>query len=236
MSVSIEKAVVGRLTVSAQKFEILVDPNRAMDLKSGKNIPMEDVLAYPVVYKDVKASEAAPEHELQRVFGTTNANTIAMEIIKRGEIQITTEQRREMVEQKRNQIASLISKRGINPQTNTPHPEQRILNAMHQGGINIDPFIDVETQLDKIVESIKKYIPIKFQNIVVQVRIPPQFAGKSFSVIKSSGKVLNEQWLGDGSLQAEIQILAGVLDEFIQKMSNLTHGNFESKVIKREDA
>ena len=236
MSISIEKAVISRLTVSGQKFEILVDPNKAMDFKSGKTISMEDVLAYPVIYKDVKASETMSEHELQRVFGTTDANIIAGEIIKKGEIQITTEQRRQMVEQKRNKIVSLIARRGINPQTNTPHPEQRILNAMQQGSMNIDPFIDAELQLDKIVESIKKFIPIKFQNVVVQVKIPPQFAGKSFTALKASGKLLGEQWLGDGSLQAEIQILAGALDEFIQKMSNLTHGNFESKVIKREDA
>ncbi|MBI2545207.1 MAG: ribosome assembly factor SBDS [Candidatus Aenigmarchaeota archaeon] len=236
MSVSIEKAVISRLTVSGQKFEILVDPSKATDWKSGKAVAIEDVLAYPVIYKDVKASESAADSELQRAFGTTNPNAIAGEILKKGEIQITTEQRREMVEQKRAQIASLISRRGINPQTNTPHPEQRILNAMQQGGINIDPFMDTEAQLDRVVESIKRFIPIKFQNVVVQVKIPPQFAGKSFSMIKASGKLMGEQWLGDGSLQAEIQILAGALDEFIQKMSNLTHGNFESKVIKREDA
>ncbi|MBI1978765.1 MAG: ribosome assembly factor SBDS [Candidatus Aenigmarchaeota archaeon] len=235
MTVSIEKSVVAKLNYAQQKFEILVDPNKAMDFKNGKGIPLEDILAYPTIYKDVKTTDAVPEKDLQKAFGTTDVMKIATRILKEGDIQITTEQRREMTEQKKNQIANLISKRGINPQTNTPHPEQRILNAMQQAGVNIDPFMDVELQLDKVVKAIKPLLPIKFQNVTVQIKVSPQFAGKVYSIIKSAGKVTNEQWLNDGSLQANIEMLAGIMDEFTQKLANLTHGSFESKVIKRED-
>lgn len=235
LTVSIEKAVIARLNYSNQRFEILVDPDKALDFKSGKSIAMDEILAYPIIYKDAKAAEAAAEKDLQRIFGTTDANKIAEKILKEGEIQVTTEQRRQLVEQKRKQIASIISKRGINPQTNTPHPEQRILNAMEQAGVNIEPFVDIELQVEKVVNAIKPLIPIRFQKVTLQIKIPPQFAGRAYQIIKSSGKIVNEQWLNDGSLQANIEMLAGITDEFIQKLSNLTHGNFESKVIKRED-
>ena len=235
MSVSIEKSVVARLNYAQQKFEILVDPYKAMDFKNGKMVVMEEILAYPIIYKDSKAAEAAAEKDIQKAFGTTDTLKVAAKILKEGEIQITTEQKREMTEQKRHLIATLISKRGVNPQTNTPHPEQRILNAMQQAGANIDPFIGAELQLDKVVKAIKPIIPLKFQNVTLQIKIPPQFAGKAYSVIKSSGKITSEQWLNDGSLQASVEMLAGVMDEFSQKIANLTHGSFELKVIKRED-
>ena len=228
MSVSIEKSVVARLNYAQQKFEILVDPNKAMDFKNGKMVPVEEILAYPIIYKDVKTTEAVPEKDLQKAFGTTDEVKIAMKILKEGEIQITTEQKRHL-------IATLISKRGVNPQTNTPHPEQRILNAMQQTGVNIDSFTDAELQLDKVVKAIKSILPLKFQNVTLQIKVPPQFTGKAYSVIKSVGKIMSEQWLNDGSLQASVQMLAGVMDEFTQKIANLTHGNFESKIIKRED-
>ena len=235
MTVSIEKSVVARLNHAQQKFEILVDPNKAMDFKSGKAISLEEILAYPIIYKDVKATEAAPTSDLQKAFGTTDVTKVAAKILKEGEIQITTDQKRDMTEQKKHLIATLISKRGINPQTNTPHPEQRILNAMHQAGVNVDPFMDAELQLDKIVKAIKPILPLKFQNVTLQIKIPPQFAGKAYSTVKSSGKVTGEQWLNDGSLQINVEMLAGVMDEFVQKLANLTHGSFESKVMKRED-
>jgi ribosome maturation protein SDO1 len=198
-------------------------------------VSMSDVLAYPAVYRDVRNTEVVSEQDLQKVFGTTDVSKIAEKIIREGELQLTTEQRRSMVEQKRIQIASIISKRGINPQTNTPHPPQRIMNAMEQAGVNIDPFADAELQVDKVLKAIKTILPIKFQKVTLQIKIPPQYSGSAYSVLKNVGTVMNEQWLGDGSLQLNVEILAGVQDELFQKISSLTHGSFESKVMKRED-
>jgi len=218
-----------------QRFEILVDPNKALDFKRGLKVSMDEILAYPAVYRDVRSTEMVPEQDLQKAFGTTDVRRIAEKIIKEGELQLTTEQRRQMVEQKRIQVANIISRKGINPQTDSPHPPQRIMNAMDQAGVNIDPFVDAELQVDKVLKSIKTILPIKFQKVVVQIKVPPQFSGSAYSVLKGAGTISNEQWLGDGSLQINIEILAGVQDELFQKISSLTHGNFETKIVKRED-
>lgn len=235
MAISLEKAVTSRLHVFGKKYEILVDPYKALEFKKGAKIGMEDILAYPAIYRDVRSTEAVPEQELQKVFGTTDVFKIAEKIIKEGELQLTTEQRRQMVEQKKNQIANIIAKKGVNPQTNTPHPPQRILNAMEKVGVNIDPFVDAELQIEKVLKEIKALIPIKFQKVTLQIKVLPQYSGKIYSILKSSGTIKNEQWLSDGSLQVSLEILAGIQDELFQKISLLTHGQFESKIIKRED-
>jgi len=196
---------------------------------------MDEIMAYPAVYRDVRNTEMVSEQDLQKAFGTTDISKIAEKIIKEGELQLTTDQRRQMVEQKRIQVANVISKRGINPQTNTPHPPQRIMNAMDQAGVSVDPFIDAELQVDKALKSIKAILPIKFQKVTLQIKIPPQFSGSAYSVLKVAGTISNEQWLGDGSLQVNVEVLAGIQDELFQKLSSLTHGSFESKVVKRED-
>lgn len=236
MAIGVDKAVVGRLVVSGQKFEILVDPNKALEFRKGAKMNLLEVLAYPVIYKDAKTTEASASADLQKAFGTTEPLKVAEKIIRDGEIQLTTEQRRAMVDQRKTQIASIISKKGINPQTNTPHPQQRILNVMDQVGAMIDPFADAESQVDKILKAIRAVIPIKFEKMLLQVKISPQHAGKAFPVLKSSGSLKSEQWLNDGSLQANVEILAGVQEEFFQKLANATKGEYESKVVKREDA
>lgn len=235
ISIGVDKAVVVRLQHAGQRFEILVDPNKALEFKRGASINLNDILAYPAIYRDVRTTDMVPEQELQKTFGTTDVRKIAEKMIREGELQLTTEQRRAMVEQKRIQVANIISKRGINPQTNTPHPPQRIINVMEQAGVNIDPFTDAELQIDKVLKSIKPILPIKFQKVTFQIKIPPQFSGKVHSILKSAGTITSEQWLGDGSLSANIEILAGVQDELFEKLSSLTHGSFESKVVKRED-
>jgi len=234
LSVSLDKAVTSRLTVSGQKFEILVDPNKALEFKKGANIDMSEILAYPAIYRDVRTTDMVAEKDLQKTFGTTDVFKIAAKIIKEGELQLTTEQKRQMVEQKKIQIATLISKRGINPQTNAPHPPQRILNAMDQAGINVDPLVDSEMQIDKVVKAIKIIVPIKFEKVVLQIKISPQFSGRVHPIVKGVGNIQQEQWLNDGSLQITIEILAGVQEELFQKISSLTHGSFESKIIKKE--
>lgn len=233
MVVSLDKAVTAKYSSAGQKFEILVDAEKALELKRGKSVNMNDVLAYPTVYKDVRSSEAVSTADLQKTFGTIDVYKIAEKIIKEGEVQLTTEQRKKMVEQKKTQIANIISKRGINPQTNTPHPPQRILNAMDQKGVNIDPFIDAELQVDKVLNVIKVLLPIKFEKVTIQIKVPMQYSGKIHSILKESGNIKQEQWLADG-LQLAMEILAGVQDELTQKIANLTHGNFELKITKRE--
>lgn len=235
MAIGVDKAVVGRLTVHGQKFEILVDPDKALEFKKGTKVDLRDVLAYPVIYKDAGTTEEIPRADLQKSFGTTDSLRVAEKIIRDGEIQLTTEQRRRMTEQKKTQIAAIISKKGINPQTNTPHPQQRILTVMDQVGAMVDPFADAESQVDSIVKSIRAIIPIKFEKLLLQVRIPPQHSGKAFPTLKSA-TLKNEQWLNDGTLQAEVEVLAGVQEEFLQKLASATKGEYESKVLKREEA
>ena len=231
--VSIEKAVVARLKVKGMNFEVLVDPRKAFELRRGARINIQEILAYPAIYKDARRGEAVRNEDLQKAFGTTDVYKIAEEIIKKGEFSLTTEQKRELIEEKKNQIATLISKRTINPQTNTPHPPQRILNAMEKAGINIDPFLDAEVQIEKVLKAIKPILPIKFEKVLLQLKIPAEHVGKAYSIIMKAGEVKNEEYQGNGSLQIQIEIFSGVQNEFFKKLAEITKGNYETKILKK---
>ena len=231
--ISVNKAVVAKLKVKGMNFEILVDPKKAFEFKKGANVSIQEILAYPAIYKDARKGEAARNEDLQKAFGTTDVYKIAEEIVKKGEFSLTTEQKRELIEEKKNQIATLISKRAINPQTNTPHPPQRILNAMEKAGVNIDPFLDAEVQVEKVLKAIKPILPIKFEKVLLQLKIPAEYVGKSYSIITKAGEVKSEEYLGDGSLQVQIEIFSGVQDEFFGKLAEITKGNYESKILKK---
>jgi ribosome maturation protein SDO1 len=231
--ISIDKAVVARLKVKGTNFEVLVDPRKAYELKKGVNVNIQDILAYPAIYRDARKGETVKNEELQKAFGTIDVYKIAEEIVKKGEFSLTTEQKRELIEEKKNQIATLISKRAINPQTNTPHPPQRILNAMEKAGVNIDPFVDAEVQIEKVLKAIKPILPIKFEKSLLQLKIPPEFVVKTYNIITKAGEIKKEEYLNDGSLVVQIEIFSGVQDEFFKKIAEITKGNFESKILKK---
>ena len=231
----VDKAVISRLKRAGKKFEILVDPDKALDFKKNKEIEIEEVLAYPGIYHDVKRGNAIPENELQTLFGTTDIYKISRKILNEGELQFTTEQRRKFVEDKKKEIVDIISRRAINPQTNTPHPPQRILNAIEKSGVNIDPLIDAEIQVNKVTENIKPLLPIKFQRVVIRITIPSQFSVKTYPMLKRTMGKFDEQWLDNGSLQVTLNIPAGIQGDVLKRIGDMTKGNFKSEIIKKVD-
>ena len=138
-----------------------------------------------------------------------------------------------MLDEKTKAIATLISKRGVNPQTNLPHPTDRILRAMEQAKVRIDLNKRVEEQLESVLEEIQKIIPIKFEKIQIAIKIPPEFSGKAGSVVRNLGVLLKEEWAGNGSYICLLEIPAGAQPDVYDRLNNLTHGQVEVKIIKK---
>jgi ribosome maturation protein SDO1 len=229
--VKLEDAVVARLSSHSTTFEILVDPELAMAVKSGQSDDIRDVLALDKVFKDAKKGDKAADEMVQKVFGTTDVLKVAEEILRRGEIQVTTEQRRQMREQRLRQVIALISKRAINPQTGTPHPPTRIESAMETARVHVDEFKSAEEQLPSIIKALQPLVPLKFEIRRIAVKIPAAHTGKAQRVVKSFATVKQEQWLNDGSWTAVVEVPAGIQAEFFDKLNELTSGEAQTKVL-----
>lgn len=222
--VKIDEAVIARITKSGHKFEVLVDPDLAMDVKHGKNVNYEGLLADDKVFKDSsKGDEASPE-VIEEVFKTTDVNTITKKIIEDGEVQLTTEQRREFLKRKEAEIINFISKNAINPQTNTPHPPQRIENAMREAKIHIDAFKSSEEQVKIIVNAIKKIVPISMEKVKFAVKIPANYSAKCSGILHKYD-MKKEQWLNDGSFAAEFELPVGLKQELLSSLNSATQGD-----------
>jgi len=231
--VSVEKAVIAKLTRSGERFEIVVDPEKALEVKHGKEIPLEDLLAYNEVYEDSKKGKRASDEKINKAFGTNDMKTIAYKIIRDGEVQLTTEQRREIIKEKEKAIATIIARRGVNPQTNMPNPPERILRAMKQAKIKVELDKRANEQIDSVVKSIQSIIPIRFEMIEIAIKIPAQFAGKASHIIRNFGKLKKEEWKSDGSYACIIEIPAGLQQDVYDRLNSLTHG--QAEIVKKGD-
>lgn len=229
--VKLEEAVIARFEHSGEKFELLVDPFLAMDLKNGKNVSFEDLLATDTIYKDANKGDIKQEGVVKSVFGTNDIKAIAKKIVLEGEVQLTTVQRRELIEKRKHEIISFISKNAINPQTNSPHPPQRIENALTEAKVTFDLHRSLKEQIDLAVKEIKKLIPISLEKLSLAVKIPAQFAGKG-NVILHKYSITKEEWATDGSLIAVLEIPGGMKQDLFNELNHLTHGNFESKILE----
>ena len=230
--VTLEDAVIARLEYYGEHFEILVDPDLASDFKRGEDIKIEDVLAVEEVFKDARKGDKASEEAMIKAFDTVDPIEAAPTIIKKGHVQLTAQQRKEMQEEKRKMIVATITRESINPQTKLPHPARRIEIAMEECRIHVDPFKSVDEQVKTVLKAIRTKIPIRFEKVRVAVRIPGDFTGKAYGAVSEFGTIKNEEWQQDGSWVAVIEIPGGLQDSFYTKMSELTHGQVETKLIK----
>jgi ribosome maturation protein SDO1 len=227
-----DKYTTARITKSGEKFEILVKPEPALDYKMGKPTPISQMLVIDEIYADASKGTHASDEKLQKAFGTTDPLLVAEDIMKHGELQLTTEQRRQLVDDKRKQIVAFVSRNCIDPRTGTPHPPLRIEQAFNQIRLVVDPFKPAEEQAKAVIEELRTLIPIKIDKMKVVVKIFPEHAAKAYGSIKGFGTITKEEWQKDGSLVALVEMPAGLYGSFIDRLGKLTQGTVQTKVLK----
>ena len=230
--ITVDKAVTAKYSKQGLNFEILVDCEKAIELKQGKDISLDEVVVTFDIFKDVKKGEHVAESDLKKIFNTENKQEIVKKIIKEGVIQLTKEYRDKLREEKKLKIINLIHRNSINPSNNLPHPVTRIQAAMEEAKVRIDEFKNAEDQVKEIVDKIRHVLPIKFEVREIELIIPAKYAGKSYSTLKQFGTVLKDEWQNDGSLLAILEIPAGLQTELFDKLNSLTHGDVQSKIVK----
>lgn len=224
-----DKFTVVRLSLEGDKFELLVKPDPALEYKLGKRADISSILVSDEVYSDANKGSRASTEKLIKHFKTTDATEIAKQIMARGELNLTTDQRRKMVEEKRKQIVEYINKSFVDPKSHFPHPIMRIEAAMEQARVSIDPHKRAEDQAKDVVDALRTILPLKSETVRLIVRVPPQFASQSYSVIKTTGELKGEEWQSDGSLRVVIEMNAGMRGTFIDRLGSVTKGSADVK-------
>ncbi len=220
--VTVDKAVIARFEKNKRHFEVLVEPELAYALKSGKTVSVSKMLATNQIFTDSKKGMKASPSETEKAFGTSDAEQIAAQIVKQGEIQFTTDFRRKKVVEKKKQIADFISRNAINPQTKLPHPMERIMNALEQVHVSIDPFKPAEQQMEDIIKPLKEVLPLSFEEVSLSAEIPARYGSKVHNIVKQFGPA-SEQWLGE-KLMIKIKLPVGMKDRFFRTVNQMTDG------------
>ncbi len=227
-----QKVTTARYSAGGEKFEILVKPDPAFDFKQGKPVPLSEILVSDEIYSDASKGLRVSEEKLMKVFQTTDPLKVAEVILRKGELLITAEQRRRMLEEKRKQIISFIAKNYVDPKTNLPHPPTRIEQAMAQAKVAIDPFKDAEEQAKVVVEKLRSIIPLKTGNVKLKIRVPASFAPQSYGIIKSFGEILKQEWGADGGLTVILEIPIASQSALLDRLGSITKGAAQVTVME----
>jgi ribosome maturation protein SDO1 len=221
-----------RLTIEGERYEILVHPDPALNFKAGKNIDPSQVIGIDEVFSDSSRGLRASSDKLKKHFKTDDHAKAALEILRRGELQLTQEQRLRLTDEKRRQVISIISKNYVDPRTSLPHPPTRIDQAMQEARVSIDPFQGANEQTKTVLEKIRSIIPLKSERVRVNVRVPAQYTGPTIGVLKGFGEILKEEWGQDGGLSAVVELPAASQPSLLERLGSATKGSAQVALVK----
>ena len=221
--VSLDDAVIARLEKGGNRYEILVDPDLVAEWKGNpEQVSFEDMLATDEVWSDVKAGDRPTSDALENIFGTTDLHSCVERILIDGSIQLTTAQRKQMVDDKRKQIIHAIATTATDPKTRGPHPPTRIENALSEARFSVDPFLSVERQVQDAVDAIRALIPLQFVTVRLAFRIQGKDYGGVHQLLRDS--IQKEEWLSDGSWVCVVECPGGMKSDLISRVAKRSSG------------
>ena len=221
-----------RYSFEGEKFEIMVKPDPALDYKMGKKKDISAVLVSDEIYTDSGKGTRPSVEKLLKAFKTEDQTEIAQIILEKGDLNLTTDQRRKMMEDKKKQIVTYIAKTYVDPKSHLPHPPLRIEQAMKDGRVSVDPQKSVDEQVKDIVEQLRSIIALKSESLKLEIIIPAQFASQSYAVLKSVGSLESEEWQNNGSLKAILEIPAAARPNVIDRLGSITKGSASVEVVQ----
>lgn len=229
--VDLDDAIVARLESHGERFEILLDPAAMDELKKGKEVNFIDYLAVEDVFKDARKGTRPEKAKIMEAFGSEDILEITKRIIEKGEVQMTAEQRKELLESKRKQIITYIAANAVNPQTKLPHPPLRIELALEEGKFHVDPMRSFDKQIEDAMKILRPLLPIRFEKTRMAVKLNGEDYGRCYDDLIKYGLVEKEEWTADGAWIGIIEVPAGLTLELQEKLRNKTKGTASVKVL-----
>ena len=218
--VSLDEAVLARFEFGGKRYEILVDPDLVESFRRDpSSVNIDDLLATDEVWHDARGGDRPTEDAIDSTFGTQEIGEITKIILEKGSIQLTTNQRKEMVEQKRQMIIQEIHSTAIDPKAKTPHPRTRIELALEESRFSVDPFKRLELQVKDAINILKPLIPLSFEPVRIAFRISGSAYGQSSKFLRQY--LDKEEWLSNGDWACIIQCPPGMKGNIIGKVKSV---------------
>lgn len=110
-----------RLQKSGKRFEIACYRNKALSWRSKVETDINEVLQIDSVFSNVSKGMLANAKDIENAFGTTDKKLVCIEILNKGELQISDQERVALQDVVFKDIANIVVDKTLNPETDRPY-------------------------------------------------------------------------------------------------------------------
>jgi len=113
-----------------KRFEIACYKNKVISWRKGAEKDLSEVLQTDTIFKNVQRGIEAPAKDMKQAFKTTDKGTICKLILEKGQLQVSKKERKDGLEAKAKEIATIVCNKCVSKETRKPFPVSVIESAM----------------------------------------------------------------------------------------------------------
>ena len=212
------------IVVRYKKLELLCNPNTVVKYRKGL-LTSDSVLVIDQIFKNAQKGNKANDIDIRRAFGNKALPECIDEMLNNGDFQLTTQERKELTEKKRNEIIHYFHTNYVNPMNKLPHPRARYEHAFKEHKINIDYSVATERQVKDIYRKLVGVISMKpkERDIIISIGKADK---KVIKAISSYSKML-EVKSKNGRHTFQVNILHSQYEALLAELESCTNGDFQ---------
>jgi len=163
-----------RMQKCGVRFEIACYPNKVDEWRRQVETELDQVLQTPHIYNNVSQGQLANNSDLKKAFGTTDSKKISLEILDKGEIQISGEERKETVTKLYKDVAQIIAEKCINSETKEALTTTTVEKAMKECHVSLVPNKTAKQQALVVIKLLMENssLPIERAKMRLQLSLP----------------------------------------------------------------
>jgi len=167
-----------RLKKGGKRYELACYPNKVLSWRNKVEKDLDEVLQIARVFMNVSKGVMAKKEDLIKSFNTDDEKQICIQILEKGELQVSEKERQIQLESLFRDVATIVAEKCVNPETKRPLTVGLVERAMKDIHYNLHPTKSAKQQALEVIKALKEVIPIQRAQMRLRLVLPLKDANK----------------------------------------------------------
>jgi len=160
------------LKKGGKRFELACYPNKVLSWRNKVEKDLDEVLQVARVFINVSKGVMAKKEDLIKSFNTDDEKQICIQILEKGELQVSEKERQIQLESLFKDVATLVAEKCVNPETKRPLTVGLVERSMKDIHYNLHPTKSAKQQALEVIKALKEVIPIQRAQMRLRIVVP----------------------------------------------------------------
>ena len=206
------------------KYEIICNKSyireyKKLNSKEDKYKILNKLLISDSVFSNYSKGEVAKMEDIYKITNSNNKNDAILYLIDNGDIPVSASERKQLIDQKFNEIANFIHKNYLNPVNKQPYSLSIIKSSLKSiKGFSIDYNKSAESQFNNYKKKLS--LPLIKNCLITNIELTHSQIGKGMSILNKYATIINENYHKNG-VTIEIESNQNNYERIIQSLKTI---------------